>query len=260
MKSAFTTFPKGRLTRSSFKDRAGLRITAILFLFLVFLPQSVMAQQAGPILFHGVILDADTRQPLPGAHYLVCGRTGGATDSRGMFSLYARHHDTITITCMGYKEYRMTVQDTLRAKEYITGIYLSSDTLMIPAVVVIPRIGNIRAEILSERPATDQEMINATNNLKLSAYQGLTNAAKLGDPDANYEVLRQQQRYDAYSKGQIPSDQMVVLSPFAIIPLIYLLAVGMPEEPEPPAPYISAREMERLGAMHDSLIYRAPVR
>ncbi|MCK7539371.1 MAG: hypothetical protein MZV63_54920 [Marinilabiliales bacterium] len=61
---------------------------------------------------------------------------------------------------------------------------------MIAAVVVIPRIGNIRAEILSERPAPDQDLINATNNLKLSAYQGLTTAAKLGDPNANYEVLQ----------------------------------------------------------------------
>ncbi|MCK7539370.1 MAG: carboxypeptidase-like regulatory domain-containing protein [Marinilabiliales bacterium] len=47
---------------------------------------------------------------------MVRGRTGGATDSRGMFSLYARHHDTITFTCMGYKEYSMTVHDTLRRK------------------------------------------------------------------------------------------------------------------------------------------------
>lgn len=259
MKSAFTTYPRGRLTRSSFKGKAGLTISVIFLLFTI-MQQSASAQQAGPILFHGVILDAETRQPLTGAHYLVRGRTGGATDSRGMFSLYARHHDTITFTCMGYKEYSMTVQDTLRAKEYITGIYLTSDTLMIAAVVVIPRIGNIRAEILSERPAPDQELINATNNLKLSAYQGLTTAAKLGDPNANYEVLRQKQRSEAYSKGQIPADQMLALSPFTIIPLIYLLAVGLPEQPEPPVPYISAREMESLRAMHDSLIYRAPVR
>ena len=259
MKSVFITFPKGRLTRSSFKGKSGIVIRSIL-LVLFLLPQSIQAQQTGPILFHGVILDAETRQPLTGAHYLVRGRTGGAADSRGMFSLYARHHDTITFTCMGYKEYHMTVHDTLIAREYITGIYLSSDTLMIPAVVVIPRIGNIRAEIMAEGPATNQELVNASNNLRISAYQGLANAGKLGDPESNYEVLRQKQRYEAYEKGQIPSDQMLMVSPLILIPLVYVLAVGLPEAPEPPVPYISVREMERLRAVHDSLIYKVPVR
>jgi len=31
---------------------------------------------------------------------------------------------------------------------------------------------------------------------------------KLGDPAINYEVIRQRQREDAYSKGQIPSDKI----------------------------------------------------
>jgi len=246
------------LTRSSFTGKPGISLPSIIFLILVLLPHGILAQQAGPILFHGVLFDADTRQPLAGAHYRVSGRAEGATDSRGMFSFYARHHDTITFTSIGYKKYSMTVEDTLRAKEYVTGIYLSSDTLMIPAVVVIPRIGNIRAEIMSEKPETNQEIINATNNLRISAYQGLTSAARLDDPASNYEVLRQQQRIAAYEKGQIASGQMLVLSPLALIPLIYILAVGMPEPPEPPVPYISAREMESLRALHDSLIYRAP--
>lgn len=244
------------MTRSSFAGSAAIGLPAIIFFLFALLPQAATAQPSGPILFHGVILDADTRQPLTGAHYLIRGRTGGAADSRGMFSLYARHHDTITFTSVGYKEYRMIVRDTLRAREYVAGIYLSSDTLMIAEVVVIPRIGNIRAEIMSERPPADQELINATNNLRLSAYQGLVNASKLGDPDTNYELLRQKQRYEAYEKGQISAGQMLAVSPLTIISLVYLMAVGLPEDPEPPVPYISVREMENLRAVHDSLIWR----
>jgi hypothetical protein len=182
---------------------------------------------------------------------MISSGRAGAADPRGMFSLYARHHDTITFTSVGYKEYRMIVRDTLRAREYVAGIYLSSDTLMIAEVIVMPRIGNIRAEIMSERPPADQELINAANNLRLSAYQGLVNASKLGDPATNYELLRQKQRYEAYEKGQIPSGQMLSVSPLTLIPLIYFLAAGLPEDPEPPVPYISAREMESLRAVHD---------
>jgi len=265
------------LTRSSFAGKSAA-LPALLFILLALHPQATSGQQASPILFHGVILDADTRQPLTGAHFQVRGRSlgvtgemdrssggasgervrsSGAADSRGMVSFYARHLDTVTFTCVGYKDYNMPVHDSLRAKEYVAGIYLTSDTLMMAAVVVIPRIGNLRSAIMSEPPATNQELINATNNLRLSAYQGLTSASRLGDPASNYAVLRQQQRYDAYEKGQIPSDQMLAVSPLTLIPLIYLLAVGPPEVPEPPVPYISAREMDNLRAFHDSLIYRA---
>ena len=255
MTKAFTTFPRGRLTRSFF---AGKSSAAILFLLIQWLLplQAAFAQQSGPILFHGVVFDAVTREPLPDAHWKVSGRSAGAADSRGMFSLYAQRNDTVTFTCIGYRHFNMTVRDTLRAREYTAGIYLTADTTMIPAVVVIPRLGNIRAEIMSERPSQNQEVINATNNLRMAVYQGLTNAPELGDPASNYELLRQKQRTDAYEKGQIPSSQMVGLSPLTLIPLIYMLAVGPPEDPKPPAPHISAREMDYLRQVNDSLLIR----
>lgn len=255
MRKAFTMFRRGRLTRSFF---TGKPLQVILLSLCLFFPlrQGLLAQQPGPVLFHGIILDASTRQPLPDAHYVVRGRAAGATDSRGMFSVYAHYHDTITFSCIGYRHFSMTVHDTLRAKEYTAGIYLTADTTMIPAVVVIPRLGNIRAEILADRPSPDQEMINATNNLRMAVYQGLANPPELGDPATNYEILRQRQRMEAYEKGQIPSSQMVGLSPFTLIPVLYLLVNGPPETPDPPAPHISARDMNYLRHLNDSLLIR----
>ncbi len=255
MRKAFTMFRRGRLTRSFF---AGKPLQIILLSVSLFFPPDpgIQAQQPGVVLFHGIILDASTRQPLPDAHYIVRGRTAGATDNRGMFSIYAHHHDTITFSCIGYRHFSMTVHDTLRAKEYTAGIYLTADTTMIPAVIVMPRIGNIRAEILADRPAPNQEMINATNNLRMAVYQGLANAPELGDPATNYEILRQRQRMEAYEKGQIPSSQMAALSPFTLIPLIYMLIAGPPEELTPPVPHIPARDMDYLRHLHDSLLIR----
>jgi hypothetical protein len=255
MRPGFIMFRKERLTRLSSVNKPAGSFFLILFFLVTILPR-LSAQHNQPILFHGVIFDSDTRQPLAGAHYHIRGRTAGAADSRGMVSFYAHYDDTVTFSCVGFKDYHMIVSDTLRAREYIAGIYLTSDTLMIPAVVVMPRLTNIRAEILADRPADDHEMINAANNLKISTYQGLTGANKLGDPAANYEVIRQQQRIDTYEKGGIPSSAMVSVSPFTLIPLIYVLAKGLPREPEPPSPYISPREMNRIQALHDSLIYK----
>ncbi|MCJ7820724.1 MAG: hypothetical protein MUP53_05940, partial [Bacteroidales bacterium] len=139
---------------------------------------------------------------------------------------------------------------------YMAGVFMSPDTLMIEGVIVVPRLGNIKAEIMADRSPADQELINASNNLKLSVYQGLTGANKLGNPAMNYELLRQKQRIDAYEKGGIPSDKMVALSPFFIVPLIYVLAKGLPDDPVPPAPHISSRELQQIRALHDSLLYR----
>jgi len=255
MTKAFTMFRRGRLTKLFFAGKSSAAVLFIL-IFWILPKQAAFCQQPGPILFHGVVFDDSTRQPLPDAHWIVSGRSAGAADSRGMFSLYAHRNDTVTFTCIGYRHFTMTVQDTLRAREYTAGIYLTGDTTMIPAVVIIPRLGNIRAEIMSERPTQNQEVINATNNLRMAVYQGLTNAPELGDPTTNYELLRQKQRMDAYEKGQIPSSQMVGLSPFTLIPLIYMLAVGPPEDPEPPAPHISVRDMEFLRQANDSLLVR----
>jgi hypothetical protein len=49
---------------------------------------------------------------------------------------------------------------------------------------------------------------------------------------------------------------MLAVSPLTFIPLIYYLVVGLPDDPEPPVPYISAREMENLRAVHDSLLWK----
>lgn len=216
------------------------------------------AQQAAPILFHGLVLDAETRQPLKGAHYIIRDKTAGAADNRGMVSFYARHHDTVMFSCVGYKDFNMIIGDTLLAQEYVAGIYLTGDTLMIPAVVVMPRLVNMRAEIMAEKPGVDDATVNATNNLKISTYQGLTAATRLDDPASHYEVIRHMQAVEAGEKGGIPSSQMVSFSPFTIIPLIYILAKGLPEDPPAPAPYISAKELNRIRALHDSLIYKSP--
>jgi hypothetical protein len=256
MKRVFITFPRERSTRSYCADKQSwLRLLPLLFL-AAFMTQEAEAQDLQPILFHGVIFDADSREPLTGVHFTVKNRSAGAADSRGMFSFFARYNDTVTFTSVGYRPHIMPVSDTLRAREYVVAIWLSTDTLMIPAVVVMPRIGNIKAAIMSEPPATNQELINATNNLKIAAYQGITSANRLEDPASNYELLRQKQRIDAYEKGGIPSSQMISISPFTIIPLIYILAKGLPEDPEPPKPYISVREMEKLRTMHDSILYK----
>jgi hypothetical protein len=222
-----------------------LYILTFLFLFL-----QISAQEAGKkgdlILLHGMVMDAETMQAVANAQYLINNRPGGVSDEEGKFSLYIYRGDTITFTFLGYRDVILST-DSLPGVSYVAGVFLQTDTLQIGEVIVLPRMADLRSEFKNTKPVVSQEMINAQNNITISAYQGVNSAARLGDPNSNYELLKQQQSVEAYEKGGIPSDKLVGLNMISILPAaIYLLSNGLPEKPPPPKPHISASELEKM--------------
>jgi hypothetical protein len=226
--------------------------------FLLLFSNGVSAQQVDhnkrPILFRGVVVDAFNQNPIEGVQYYSDRQA--STDSRGMFSFFAHIRDTVVFRHTGYRDVNFILSDTLRENEYTAGIFMNPDTLFISEVVILPHIGNLKAEIFSKPSTPDYANINAQNNLKLSAYQGIVGINKMGDPSTNYEILKQKQRIDAYEKGGIPSDRMVSLSPFTIIPFIYMLVKGTPEKPEPPTPNLTPKEIQEINDIHQIIITR----
>jgi hypothetical protein len=123
---------------------------------------------------------------------------------------------------------------------------MSADTVSIDEVVILPRLANLKSDIFNPRSEKSRQNQNASNNLELSAYQAKMNQNKLGDPSTNYEVLRQRQKDDAYTKGQIPSDRIVGLSPLLLIPAAYMLLHGLPEKPAPLQPSLTEQEVNEI--------------
>lgn len=191
-------------------------------------------------------MDSETYKALPGSQLFVNKRFTSVTDDNGAFSLYVNVRDTLMFSRTGYKPANVVISDTLIGKQYIAGIFMTADTLRIGEVVIVPRSTNLRFEIMNGRPAASPEIENARNNVALSAYQGRTTTGKLGDPASNYELLRQRQKINAYEKGGIPSDRIVGLSPFMLIPAAYLLINGFPEKPASFKPDISDRELDEI--------------
>jgi hypothetical protein len=89
-------------------------------------------------------------------------------------------------------------------------------------------------------------MENAKYNFAVSSYQGRVNQNKLGDAATNYAMLREQQKNDAYSKGQIPPDKIAGLSPLLLIPAVYLLINGLPDKPSAVKPVVSDQETNMI--------------
>ena len=234
---------------------------------ILFLSISVVTQLSGQenaihddnILFRGVVVSAVSQERLPGAQIVINRRAAGISRDDGTFAFFAQKRDTVTFTMLGYRPVELIVSDSLNAREFITGIYLQTDTLEIGEVIIIPQFTNLKTEIMNSALEANTQMANARNNITIASYQGRTGQGKLGDPSINYEILRQRQKINAYEKGGIPSDRIVGISPFMLLPAAYLLLNGLPEQPAPPEPRISKKDLDELNKLYlEKLGYKFP--
>jgi len=198
------------------------------------------------ILFHGMVLDSKTLSPLPNSQILINREFSTVSSGNGNFAFYVNRNDTVLFKHLGYKPTFMFVADTLTGQEFIAGIYLNSDTLEIGEVIILPRFKNIKSEVLNARTKTSPQLENARYNVAISAYQGRTTLGELGDPESNYQVLHQRQKINAFERGGIPSDRIVGISPFLLIPAAYLLIHGSPEKPSEYEQELTDQELELI--------------
>jgi hypothetical protein len=204
------------------------------------------SQGANRILVQGIVSGAEDLKPIAGVQIFIGKKFDTVSDNEGKFSINANRNDTIRFTFLGFDSKILIVSDTLAGDELIAGIYMGSDTISAGEVIISSRLAGLRSAIMNPPAESDARQINARNNLAISAYQGRVTTGKMGDPATNYEYLRQQQRQDAYEKGQIPSDKIAGVSPFMIIPAMYLLMNGLPEKPGPFKPSLTDHEIDLL--------------
>ncbi len=226
------------------KRTACIIILCILTVFCV-LPQE-SAKPEATLLFNGIVVDAATLKPIPGSQILINRFLLSVSDERGEFVFRVNKNDTVVFRVLGYKTTQFFVSDTLSGKEFTAGIYMYTDTISIGEVVILPRLINLKSEMLKPIPVSTPELENAKYNLAVSAYQGRYGQNKLGDPESNYDVLRRKQRVDASEKGGIPSDRILGLSPLMLIPAAYLLLNGFPEKPPVMKPDITPHEIDQI--------------
>lgn len=92
------------------------------------------------IQFSGVVLTNDTL-PLfiPFAHLRVKSRyQGTSSDAEGFFTLAAMPKDTITISCIGFKNQDFIVPDTLKGKGYLVQVNMVRDTTLLDEITLYP--------------------------------------------------------------------------------------------------------------------------
>jgi hypothetical protein len=227
-----------------------LRVT-ILSVLLTALFSGIMSaqqpvQQGERILFRGVIIASGSEERLSGSQIFINRSYVTSSGSDGTFSFFAFKLDTLIFTMLGYKPESLVVSDTLKAREFLTGVYLKSDTIDIGEVIILPRMPNLKADMMNLQKQPDPQLENAVSNISNAAYLGRTTPSNLGDPTFNYNYLRQKQNREAYEKGGIASDKSIALNPFLLIPAAYMLLKGRPETPSPPEPRITQKDIDDL--------------
>jgi hypothetical protein len=232
------------------------QILLFLFAMLISLPglPQVLKNTSEMILFHGLILDAGSEAPLPNSQIFINRVFASISDSEGKFAFYVNKKDTVIFRMLGYNSTTMMISDTLKGKEFLAGIFMNADTLTIPEVVILPRISSLKSDLLRPPADVSKEVENARYNLAVSAYQSRVNQGKLGDPAMNYEVIRQQLKADAYSKGQIPPDKIAGISPLLLIPAAYLLINGLPEKPVAVKPIVTDQETNLIKSRYMEIL------
>ncbi len=229
----------------------------IVFFLLCSFELSGQVDKYTPIKISGIVFEGDSLNPLPYAHFQVLGESlAGLTNSSGRFEVFVTSGDTLKFTFVGYKASYYKVQDTLNTGEYVVGVFMSRDTILIREVVVYPRRRDLRQDFMSIKAEPDLQRDNAIRNIKISSYQGIHGKQVPWDSDASYKRLSQRRKMEAFNQGMIAPDQMVGLNFLALIPYaIYKL--NPPDVKKPPEDiYISEGEYKELIGLYRSQLLK----
>jgi hypothetical protein len=152
------------------------------------------------IFITGAVYDSETKEPLNNARFTLHHSENYSTQSNGKFSLYGQPGDTISYRYIGYKEMHVIIPDTLKQLEYLMGVFMPKDTILIPEIVIFPRIDIYPSMV--KQVALNEKMINqAQKNVNKAAIQGLTQPVKKYDADMNTRKTLREYQMEAQNKG-----------------------------------------------------------
>lgn len=181
----------------TFRDMNSIRPIITVFLLLLFSPDRMVAQGLGQTV-RGTVLDADTRQPVPGTAIAVVGidpPMSTVADGQGRFSIVDVPVGRISlrVRAIGYEEAALENMLLTSAKELVLNIMLSGAVNEMAAVTVTgerPR-GEVRNDmaVLSARTIGVEETSRIAGSINdparmVSAFPGVA-----GDPVGDNSIV-----------------------------------------------------------------------
>lgn len=197
------------------------RITLPLLFVILSLPVFAQYSDTSLVQFSGIVVTADSIQPVPYTHIAVEGKARGAVaDYQGFFSFVARKGEVIVFSAMGFKQIRFRIPDSLQADRYSLIQVLQVDTITLSETVIYPwptRAQFKEAFLTLEVPMNDYD--RAMDNLARAELKERMLSTGM-DASGNYRAFVGQQAYNYGYKGLQPQSltgtiNNPLLNPFA---------------------------------------------
>jgi hypothetical protein len=191
-------------------------------LLLTLLVTNVQAQETtegnpyrdSVVQFNGVVMTADSLRGIASASIIVEGKGRGTiTSPDGVFSIAVLKGDKITFSCIGFKNYTISIPKNLNGNQYTWIQLLVTDTVYLPATILKPRPTREQFErdFVNNRIPDDAYEI-ARKNVDESQRRVLLSSLPADGREAiNYQMRQQANKY--YYNGQVPP--MNILNPAA---------------------------------------------
>ncbi|MCF8332030.1 MAG: carboxypeptidase-like regulatory domain-containing protein [Bacteroidales bacterium] len=189
----------------------------ILFLLLVTLPFIMKAQDEDDrslVQFSGVVVTADSLNPVPFTHILVKGTNRGTmADYHGFFSFVAEKGDTVRFSAVGFTPDEYILPDTLKNNRYSLIQVMKVDTVTLAETVIFPwpTVKQFKQAFV-ELDIPDDDMERARKNLALAEMKERMWNAPM-DGSMNYKNYIDQKTSKLYYAGQLPPNNL--LNPLA---------------------------------------------
>ncbi len=162
------------------------------------------AQEKKLIQFSGIVIHADSLEPLPFVNIINISRNykGTYTDMRGFFSLVVSVGDTIQISSLGYKKQELIIPKDLVNNTLSAIFKLKMDAIDLPMIYIFPyaTIEQFKQAFIKLRLPDDDLMI-AQKNLDASLMMAMS-SAMAWDGTQNTRYYFQQQSEKLYWRGQ----------------------------------------------------------
>lgn len=191
----------------------------ILILFALTCVSQVYTQESDEkddrlVQFSGIIVNADSIQPVPFTHIIdITTNKGTMADYYGYFSFVARKNDTILFSAMGYKNSVYIIPDTVSYKRYSLIQVMASDTIMLPQTVIYPWPSREQfAEAFLTLDVPDDDFERAKRNMEQATLRDMALEIPM-DGSMNYNYNMQLHQEKLYYLGQ--TQPITVLNPFA---------------------------------------------
>ena len=194
-------------------------LTLTLLVLMVQLSSKLKAQTVdiyrdSVVQLYGVVMTADSLKAIPLASIVVNKKGRGTiTNNDGVFSIAVNKGETITFSCVGFKNRIITIPENLNGNQYSVIQLMVNDTNFLPATILKPRPTRAQFERDFVNSKVDDDMYETARKNTSPAQKRIILSSLPRDGKEAVGASLQQQSSRYYYSGQIPP--MNILNPSA---------------------------------------------